>query len=97
MDKKNIKGLVLEKKLNIGSKSEYNAIVLMTKDVEYSLRRIGANAFDDPEIKKLVNKKINAVGLVEKNIFFLQSFTIETEMTTESSIKTIKKKPTKKS
>lgn len=47
-------GTVVKKPWGVGSKSESNRVILVTKDKEYVLRRKGGNPFQDPELDKLV-------------------------------------------
>jgi hypothetical protein len=47
-----------------GTKSEHDAVLLVTKDKEYVLRRQGGNAFQDPELERLVGKRVRCTGTV---------------------------------
>jgi hypothetical protein len=60
-------GRVVSKKFGAGTKSEHDAVVLVTADHEYKLRRQGGNPFVDPEISKLVGKRIRASGVVDSD------------------------------
>ena len=55
-------GSVVKRPFGVGSKSEHDALFLVTKDGDYVLRRQGGNAFFDPELEKLVGKKIQCTG-----------------------------------
>ena len=55
-------GNVTKKPFGGGSKSEYDAVYLETEDKSYVLRRVGGNPFHDPELEKLVGKKIRCKG-----------------------------------
>jgi hypothetical protein len=55
-------GLVVKKRVGAGSKSDREAVVLQTGDAELVLRREGGNAFSDPELDKLVGRRIRGVG-----------------------------------
>jgi len=56
---------VVSKKIGAGTKSEHDAVVLVTPAQEYKLRRRGGNPFVDPEILRLVGKRIRANGVVD--------------------------------
>ncbi len=58
MTPKRYSGSVVKRPFGVGSKSEHEAIFLATKEGDYVLRRQGGNAFFDPELEKLVGKKI---------------------------------------
>lgn len=59
-------GKVIRKRIGVGTKSEHEAVVLVTPDDdEYKLRRDGGNPFVDSEVSKLVGKKIRAKGVVD--------------------------------
>jgi hypothetical protein len=68
-----LSGKVVEKKFAQGSKSEHDAIYLETEKAIYQLRRIGVNPFFDPELKKLVGKKVLAIGLLKGSMFLAKS------------------------
>ena len=56
------RGLVIRRVVAVGSKSERDAVVLVTDDGEYVLRRRGANPFVDPELDALVGKTVRCTG-----------------------------------
>jgi hypothetical protein len=62
-------GKVIQKKFAAGSKSEHDAIYLETDQGDFQLRRLGGNPFSDPELKKLVGKKITATGILNEKLF----------------------------
>ena len=64
-----ITGTVVRKKFSEGSKSEHDAIYIETETSSYVLRRVGANPFSDPELEKLVGKKICATGTINDYLF----------------------------
>ena len=45
-----------------GSKSEHDAVFLDTGEGSYLLRRAGGNPFHDPQLLKLVGKKVRCEG-----------------------------------
>jgi hypothetical protein len=58
------KGTVIKKLFARGSKSEHEAVCLVTDQGEYVMRRQGGNPFSDPELDKLVGKWIHCEGEV---------------------------------
>ncbi|HVF96230.1 MAG TPA: hypothetical protein VM871_02855 [Flavisolibacter sp.] len=71
--KTSVTGTVIEKKFGTGSKSEHHGIYLQTEKGDFQLRRVGGNPFSDPELKKLVGKKITATGMLNKLLFLASS------------------------
>jgi hypothetical protein len=69
-----LEGLVVRKRINIGSKSEHDATMLATKDGEFKLRRQGGHPFSDPDVEALVGKRIRARGFVSARQFIMQSW-----------------------
>jgi hypothetical protein len=57
-------GDVIRKPFATGSKSEHQAVMLVTPAGEYHLRRVGGNPFSDPELSKLVGHRISCDGIV---------------------------------
>jgi hypothetical protein len=55
-------GKVVRQPFAAGSKSEHQAVVLMTREGALKLRRAGGNPFHDPELEKLVGNDIVAEG-----------------------------------
>lgn len=66
-------GKVVKKKFGAGSKSEHEAIYLETAEGTYQLRRLGGNPFADPELKKLIGKKVVAMGVLTQSLFLASS------------------------
>lgn len=62
-------GKVIQKNFAPGSKSEHDAIYIETDHGDFRLRRRGGNPFSDPELKKLVGKKIIATGMLNDKLF----------------------------
>lgn len=48
----------------MGTKSERDAVVIVTHDAAYALRRSGANAFQDEELERLIGSTVEVSGLV---------------------------------
>lgn len=59
-----ITGQVVKKRFAQDSKSERDAVMIVTADGEYVLRRQGANPFQDPELDDLVGKTVEAEGVL---------------------------------
>jgi hypothetical protein len=57
-----IQGKVAHTRFGVGSKSEHQAVALLTSDGPVKLRRAGGNPFQDPELEKLVGREIVAEG-----------------------------------
>ncbi len=57
-------GRVVKKLFGAGSKSEHDAVMLVTDSGEYVLRRLGGNPFRDPELDRLVGKTVRCEGRV---------------------------------
>jgi hypothetical protein len=55
-------GKVVRQQFGAGSKSEHQAVVLLTPEGSLKLRRAGGNPFHDPELDKLVGSEIVAEG-----------------------------------
>lgn len=55
-------GRVVKDCVNAGSKSERDAVLLVTNDRRLVLRRAGGNAFEDPELDGLVGKELAVEG-----------------------------------
>jgi hypothetical protein len=65
-------GYVRKKPFAVGSKSEREAVVLVTPSREYVLGRQGCNQLQDEELEQLVGKKVRFRG-VEHSYKFLVS------------------------
>jgi hypothetical protein len=68
-------GRVEKKPRAEGSKSEREAVVLVTEKAEYVLRRQGGNPFADAELDKLVGRRIHCRGLLRDYTFIMDSWT----------------------
>ena len=67
-------GVVDQQPYAQGSKSEHNAVLFITNKERLLLRQRGANAFNNPELEKLVGKKIKATGQIRGNVFLIRSW-----------------------
>lgn len=52
--KKSYTGVIVKKLWGVGTKSEHDAVVLVTKDKEYVLRLVGGNPFQDDRLDELL-------------------------------------------
>ena len=64
----------MSKRIGAGTKSEHDAVVLVTPAHEYKLRRQGGNPFVDPEISKLVGKRIRAHGVLDSDQLIMSTW-----------------------
>ncbi len=64
-------GHVVKKPFGAGSKSERLAIFLRTDAGEYVLRRQGGVAYGDPDLEKLVGKRLRCSGTVSGYTFLM--------------------------
>ena len=71
-----LEGLVVQKRINAGSKSDHEATVLATKDGDFKLRRQGGHPFSDPDVQELVGKRIRARGLVSAGQFIMETYEV---------------------
>lgn len=67
-------GLVVKKPVGTGSKSERQAVVLRTADGDYVLRRQGGLAYDDPDLEKLVGKRLRCSGVLNGYTFLMTDY-----------------------
>ncbi len=68
------RGLVVKKRIGVGSKSEHDAVKLVTDKREYVLRRKGGNPFSDPVLDTLVGKTIACEGIVHGRTLIMSSW-----------------------
>jgi hypothetical protein len=69
-----IHGRVIKRPVAVGSKSEHDAILLVTDHGQYLLRRQGGNPFADPVLEKLVGKSIDGDGIVHGHTFIMSDW-----------------------
>jgi hypothetical protein len=69
-----IHGRVIKKRFAVGSKSEREAILLVTDDRQYVLRRHGGNPFTDPILEGLVGKSIDGDGVIHGHTFIMSQW-----------------------
>ena len=76
MDTVEIEGRVGRKRINVGSKSEHEATVIVTERGEFKLRRQGEHPFSDPDVQALAGKRIRARGVFASGQFLMESYEI---------------------
>lgn len=69
-----IEGMVTKKQIAKGSKSERDAIVIITKIGEFVLKRATGNPFSDPELESLVGKQIECDGSIHNQYFMMTNW-----------------------
>ena len=69
-------GHVIRKRINPGSKSDHEAVVLVCAQGEFKLRRRGGHAFVDEALEPLVGKRISASGIVSAGQFIVDEIEI---------------------
>ena len=73
-----IRGRVERRRVSAGSKSEHEAMVLVTAEgAEYKLRRQGGNPFRDPEIDALEGKRIECEGVVREGLVIMTRWSVQ--------------------
>ena len=72
-----LQGRVVRKRVSAGSKSEHEALVLVTSDgEEYRLRRQEGNPFRDPELDVLEGKRIECEGIVRDGLVIMTRWSV---------------------
>ncbi len=72
-----LQGRVVRKRVSIGSKSEHEAMVLVTPEgAEYRLRRQEGNAFRDPELDALEGRRIECEGIVRDGLVIMTRWSV---------------------
>jgi hypothetical protein len=69
-----IEGSVIRELVGKGSKSEHDAVMIETEKGKYVLRRKGGNPFSDPELDRLVGKRIRATGVLGDYTFIMSGW-----------------------
>jgi hypothetical protein len=59
-----LRGTVRQRRYAVGSKSEHDAVTLVTADGEFRLQRKGANPFEDAALDEYIGKQVEAAGFV---------------------------------
>ena len=71
-----LEGDVVRKRINIGSKGEHDSVVLATTDGEFKLRVQGGHPFSDPEVDKLVGRRIRGEGFMSAGQFIMERYEV---------------------
>lgn len=71
-----LEGRVVQKRINVGSKSEHEAAVIVAETSEFKLRLQGGHPFADPRVQSLVGKRIRAEGFVSANQFIMEHYEV---------------------
>jgi hypothetical protein len=72
MKRRVVRGTVARRPYAVGSKSEHEAVMLITDEGEFRLQLKGGNPFRDPALDALVGKRIEAEGVVAGPTFVLE-------------------------
>ncbi len=70
-----VRGTVKRTRVAPGSKSDRMAVVLVTDQGEYVLRRSGTNVFVDSKLDELVGKYLKCEGTLHEQYFLMDSWT----------------------
>lgn len=70
-----LNGHVVKKLFAAGSKSEREAVIIVTDEGEFVLRRKGGNPFFDAALEKLVGKRIRCEGDLTGYTFLMTNWT----------------------
>lgn len=68
-------GLVTRVQYASGSKSEHEAVVLVTDEGTWPLRRVGANPFVDDELTAYVGESVTVEGRLHRGVLFVDAVT----------------------
>ena len=71
-----LEGDVIRKRVNVGSKSEHQAAMLVTADGKFKLRIQGGHPFSDPAVNALVGKRIRGEGFVSAGQFIMERYEV---------------------
>ena len=101
MKRTNYSGKIVKRVYGTGSKSHHDAILLVTQDGEYKLRRAGGNPFKDTVLEKLVGMSVECIGTEIGSTLVIESWdelrvAARTEKKKSTKKKSTKKKSTKK-
>lgn len=68
------RGRVVRKTFGRGSKSEHEAVTLVTDCGEFRLRRAGGNPFVDPVLERLLGKTIECEGVPRDDTLVMKTW-----------------------
>lgn len=69
------RGRVVRRFVDLGSKSEREAVLLEGDDRDFVLRRMGCNPLVDPGLDQLVGKRITVRGVKHGSLIIMQDWT----------------------
>ena len=71
-----VEGVVVRRRINIGSKSEHDAALIVCEEGTFKLRRSGGHPFSDPDVQALVGLRIRAEGFVSAGQFIMTHYAV---------------------
>lgn len=74
MNREQLTGDVVKEPFAKGSKSERDAVLLISGGRRFVLRRQGGNAFQDPDLDRLVGKRIQCSGIITGFTFLMSEW-----------------------
>lgn len=69
-------GLLSIERIDVGSKSERDALVLHSGENEYVVRRSGENPFQASSLSHLAGHRVDAQGEVDRQYFFVNEWSV---------------------
>jgi hypothetical protein len=72
MNRRVVRGTVTRRRYAPGSKSEHDAVMIVTDEGEFRLRLLGGNPFRDPALDRFVGKRIEATGVIAGPSFIVE-------------------------
>jgi hypothetical protein len=70
-----LRGRVERRRIQVGSKSEHEALVLVDDDGSaWKLRRLGGHPFNDPTLATLEGRRVELSGYADASTFFLDGW-----------------------
>jgi hypothetical protein len=66
-----LKGKVILRSANTGSKSEHEAVYFQTEKGEFVLHELGSNFFRNDKLRALAGQELTLTGTIEGNKFLL--------------------------
>ncbi|MEV4435999.1 hypothetical protein [Streptomyces sp. NPDC049585] len=79
MTTRRLRGRLSYERVDVGSKSERDALVLHTGEHDYVVRLPGANPFEASDVSHLAGREVEAEGEVDRQYFFVTDWTVEDE------------------
>ena len=83
-----VQGKVVKRVFGAGTKSEHDAVTLVTDNGDFKLRRKDGNPFFDPDLEDLVGKTIRCEGFAHDYTFVISDF----EEILDAGIDTVRKR-----